>query len=106
LAQRVPYNPKGCWDWWGYTDSQFPTKNGKQIVAISKMIARLSESGTHWSGFATGRRPDYGQPSLRCQTRYDTRDHGVASATEVNIEVHVLNRTLALGRPSYVRIGW
>jgi hypothetical protein len=46
-SNLIPYNPKGCWDWWGYTDSQFPTKNGKQIVAISKMIARLSESGAH-----------------------------------------------------------
>lgn len=20
----APYNPKGCWDWWGYTDSNYP----------------------------------------------------------------------------------
>lgn len=46
-SNLIPYNPKGCWDWWGYTDSQFPTKNGMQIVAVRKMIVRLSESGTH-----------------------------------------------------------
>jgi len=37
-----PFNPKGCWDWFAYTDSHFPTRSGRQIVAVRKMIARLS----------------------------------------------------------------
>jgi poly(3-hydroxybutyrate) depolymerase len=27
-----PFNPNGCWDWWGYTDSDFDTRSGRQIV--------------------------------------------------------------------------
>ena len=25
-------NSAGCWDWWGYTDSDFDTRSGRQIV--------------------------------------------------------------------------
>jgi hypothetical protein len=38
----IPFNPNGCWDWFAYTDSHFATRRGLQIVAIRKMIARLS----------------------------------------------------------------
>jgi hypothetical protein len=41
-SDLAPLNPDGCWDWFAYTDSQFPTRSGEQIEAISKMIARLS----------------------------------------------------------------
>jgi hypothetical protein len=41
-SDLVPLNPYGCWDWFAYTDSQFPTRSGEQIVAVRKMIARLS----------------------------------------------------------------
>lgn len=34
-------NPYGCWDWFGYTGSDYINKNGTQIVAIQKMIYRL-----------------------------------------------------------------
>jgi len=40
-----PYNPKGCWDWWGYSEIvplpvswTFPTNTGTQMKAIYKMI--------------------------------------------------------------------
>jgi len=26
-----PINPAGCWDWWGYLDSSYATKAGKQM---------------------------------------------------------------------------
>jgi len=37
-------NPKGCWDWWGYSGKDYATKNGKQIRAIRSMIDRLKGS--------------------------------------------------------------
>jgi hypothetical protein len=36
-------NPKGCWDWWGYTGSDYLTKNAPRIAAIWRMVERLSE---------------------------------------------------------------
>ena len=38
-----PYNPNGCWDWWGYTGRDYHTKDGAQIRAVKAMIERLSE---------------------------------------------------------------
>jgi len=35
-------NPKGCWDWWGYTGSDYLTKSAPQIAAIWRMVERLS----------------------------------------------------------------
>ncbi|WP_026732749.1 extracellular catalytic domain type 2 short-chain-length polyhydroxyalkanoate depolymerase [Fischerella sp. PCC 9605] len=35
-------NPKGCWDWWGYTNSEYAFKNGIQASAIMKMVDKLS----------------------------------------------------------------
>ena len=39
---RGIYNPKGCWDWWGYTGAQYHTKEGAQIRAVKAMLDRLS----------------------------------------------------------------
>ena len=36
------YNPRGCWDWWGYTGSEYHTKEGGQIRAVKAMLERLS----------------------------------------------------------------
>ena len=38
------FNPRGCWDWWGYTDSEYATRSGHQIKAVKAMIGRLGES--------------------------------------------------------------
>jgi poly(3-hydroxybutyrate) depolymerase len=35
------YNPRGCWDWWGYTDARYATKDGAQIRAVIGMVDRL-----------------------------------------------------------------
>ncbi|MGE5638508.1 MAG: poly(3-hydroxybutyrate) depolymerase [Clostridia bacterium] len=37
------WNPKGCWDWWGYTGAEYATKQGAQIRAVTAMLERLSE---------------------------------------------------------------
>lgn len=31
-------NPRGCWDWWGYSGLNFATKDGAQISAVKKII--------------------------------------------------------------------
>ena len=37
------FNPRGCWDWWGYTDAAYHTQRAPQIRAVMAMIERLSE---------------------------------------------------------------
>jgi poly(3-hydroxybutyrate) depolymerase len=36
-------NPKGCWDWWGYTGLDYLGKDAPQIKAIWAMVERLAE---------------------------------------------------------------
>jgi poly(3-hydroxybutyrate) depolymerase len=42
-ASFWPYNPRGCWDWWGYTGPEYHTREGAQVKAVMAMVARLSE---------------------------------------------------------------
>jgi poly(3-hydroxybutyrate) depolymerase len=37
----VPYNPQGCWDWWGYDDPNYSLKSGTQISIVYKMVQRV-----------------------------------------------------------------
>jgi poly(3-hydroxybutyrate) depolymerase len=44
----MPINPKGCWDWWGYSseDSENPDfykKTAVQISVVKKMLERLTQ---------------------------------------------------------------
>jgi poly(3-hydroxybutyrate) depolymerase len=43
----LPYNPKGCWDWWSYVDhsDDYVTKAGPQIAAIKAMLDALTARG-------------------------------------------------------------
>ncbi|HEX5674918.1 MAG TPA: poly(3-hydroxybutyrate) depolymerase [Azonexus sp.] len=34
-------NPKGCWDWWGYTGADYHTRDGAQMRAVRAMIETL-----------------------------------------------------------------
>jgi len=36
------FNPRGCWDWWGYTGPAYATKAGPQIRAVQAMIERMA----------------------------------------------------------------
>jgi poly(3-hydroxybutyrate) depolymerase len=36
------FNPRGCWDWWGYTGPQYANKAGPQVRAIKAMADRLA----------------------------------------------------------------
>lgn len=49
-SATIPFNPMGCWDFWGYTSSNplmpdFYKKSGVQISAVKKMIDRLAGKG-------------------------------------------------------------
>jgi len=43
MAWWRPFNPRGCWDWWGYTGTDYAVKSGVQIAAIAAMLDRLAE---------------------------------------------------------------
>ena len=40
-SKFAPMNPYGCWDWWGYTGSDYATRDGKQVQVIVGMIETL-----------------------------------------------------------------
>lgn len=37
----VPYNPNGCWDWWGYAGVNYPVQEGLQIQTVHSIIQSL-----------------------------------------------------------------
>ena len=43
------FNPKGCWDWWGYTDGDYDLRSGKQVAGVSAIIDAFA-SGTLLQG--------------------------------------------------------
>jgi poly(3-hydroxybutyrate) depolymerase len=44
FAWWLPYNPRGCWDWWGYTGPDYATRSGVQIATIVAMVQRLGQA--------------------------------------------------------------
>jgi hypothetical protein len=40
-SNDVPFNPEGCWDWWGYTNEAYATRDGMQISVIMGMVEHL-----------------------------------------------------------------
>ena len=40
---QLPFNPQGCWDWFGYTGGNYATKSGPQMKAIKSMVTALSK---------------------------------------------------------------
>ncbi len=48
VSDAIPFNPQGCWDFWGYSspdrsDPNFYTKEAPQIGAVRRMLDRLAE---------------------------------------------------------------
>jgi poly(3-hydroxybutyrate) depolymerase len=39
---KMILNPKACWDWWGYTGTDYHTRNGVQVRAVRAMIDAVS----------------------------------------------------------------
>ena len=42
-AWNYVWNPRGCWDWWGYSGARYHTREGVQVRAVKAMLERLSE---------------------------------------------------------------
>lgn len=40
-SELVPFNPQGCWDWWGYSGVYYYRQQGPQMAAIDAMVDRL-----------------------------------------------------------------
>jgi len=36
-----PFNPQGCWDWWGYSGANYATREGLQQKAVHRMLQAL-----------------------------------------------------------------
>ncbi len=36
-----PVNPRGCWDWWGYSGADYAVKGGAQLSAVHRMLEAL-----------------------------------------------------------------
>jgi hypothetical protein len=39
-------NPNGCWDWWGFDDTNYALKDGRQMTAVRLMVDRLTGMNT------------------------------------------------------------
>jgi poly(3-hydroxybutyrate) depolymerase len=44
-AHETPGNPNACWDWWGYTDQRYATRDGMQLAAVRRMLLALAGEG-------------------------------------------------------------
>lgn len=40
-ATYAPLNPKACWDWWGYSGTDYDTRNGVQLRWLANAAAAL-----------------------------------------------------------------
>lgn len=36
-----PFNPRGCWDWWGYSGPSYASRDGLQVRAVWRMVQAL-----------------------------------------------------------------
>eukprot|EP00045_Choanoeca_perplexa_P005408 m.45743 g.45743 ORF g.45743 m.45743 type:complete len:339 (-) comp13102_c0_seq1:86-1102(-) len=43
-SKTVPYNPKGCFDWWGYAGETYASKLGGQVQAVARMVNQVTGS--------------------------------------------------------------
>ncbi|MFF0751723.1 hypothetical protein [Streptomyces sp. NPDC004267] len=41
IATTLPFNPQGCWDWFGYNGPDFALKSAPQTTAITNMVHAL-----------------------------------------------------------------
>ena len=40
-SSMMPLNPKACWDWWGYTGSDYDTRDGAQMRWLKRVFAHF-----------------------------------------------------------------
>lgn len=44
-STAVDKNPRGCWDWWGYSGNDYYRQTGKQMTAVDRMVDCLRGTG-------------------------------------------------------------
>lgn len=44
-SAMAPFNPNGCWDWWGYTDGNYANQQGPQIKAVMALAKAIGFQG-------------------------------------------------------------
>jgi poly(3-hydroxybutyrate) depolymerase len=42
IASIYPVNAEGCWDWWGYTNSNYAVKSSPQMTSIMNMVTKIT----------------------------------------------------------------
>jgi poly(3-hydroxybutyrate) depolymerase len=42
IASVIPVNSEGCWDWWGYTNSNYAVKSSPQMTSIMNMVNQIT----------------------------------------------------------------
>ena len=47
-------NPKGCWDWWGYTGVDYGFKYSTQMAAVKRIIDAVSKKTRNLRGLKAG----------------------------------------------------
>jgi hypothetical protein len=40
-SRTWPVNPRGCWDWWGYSGADYAARSGAQLAAVHRMLGAL-----------------------------------------------------------------
>lgn len=40
-SAMAPFNPNGCWDWWGYSGEHYATVDGPQLKAVKQLADAL-----------------------------------------------------------------
>ncbi|MGX5915125.1 extracellular catalytic domain type 2 short-chain-length polyhydroxyalkanoate depolymerase [Aliidiomarina sp. Khilg15.8] len=41
-SKVLPMNPQACWDWWGYSGTEYATIDGQQIQAVIRMVNKIA----------------------------------------------------------------
>ncbi|MDD4863807.1 MAG: PHB depolymerase family esterase [Alishewanella agri] len=42
-SAMAPFNPNGCWDWWGYSGEHYATIDGPQLKAVKQLVEALRQ---------------------------------------------------------------
>lgn len=42
ISKILPYNPNGCWDWWGYTGPYYGVQEGVQVRFLMNLIKAVT----------------------------------------------------------------
>lgn len=96
---RMPANPMGCWDWWGYNDflhdpgaGTYARKAGAQIAAVWRMAEQLAAGGGRFAAEGGA------QPALAVADR-SASQAALAWTPVVGATAYVVERAEASGPP-------